>query len=354
MPVRQCTDPSPYDSRTSETDPLVAGKASRRYSVSINQWALIARVALLAILITGVIFASVFPISSCNDHLNPDDRDRIRKEWDVERRHHQEEAVKRSDIEHRWRVEDDERIHLREQWMRETEEHERSLRETIRRETQEKGARRAQWATEIKDHERNLNEAIRRENQEKEARRAQWATEEVEQHNRDIEERQRREKEEHQRLNIHWTDPESHTCTTYGTREYTGRLANIPEDYDRRVEACMAIPIQIHGVGYKANWCEDHGPSNMIGHWKVDQHEPECTSYWSSYEDLGCVSQGSGQRRIEHYLENIPSGGDQREFCATTPASFRGMHFMGAQFCFQKHHFGGMYGQWVIDDESCN
>ncbi|OAX35924.1 hypothetical protein K503DRAFT_802439 [Rhizopogon vinicolor AM-OR11-026] len=223
--------------------------------------------------------------------------------------------------------------------------------EVIRRENQEKEARRAQWATEVEEHERNMSEVIRRENQEKEARRAQWARE-VEQHNRDIEERQRREKEEHQRLNIHWTDPESHPCITYGTREYTARLVNVPGDYNRRVEACMAIPIQIHGVEYKANWCEDHGPSNLIGHWKVDQHEPECTSYWDSYKDLGCASHGSGQRRIEHYLANVPSGGDWDEFCATTPASFRGMHFMGAQLCFHKNL--GMYGQWVIGDESCN
>ncbi|OJA13865.1 hypothetical protein AZE42_08213 [Rhizopogon vesiculosus] len=66
----------------------------------------------------------------------------------------------------------------------------------------------------------------------------------------------------------------------------------------------------------------------------------------------GCVSPGSGQRRIEHYLENLPSGSDWREFCATTPASFHGMHFIGAQFSFQKN--GGTYGHWVFDDESCN
>ncbi|KAG1742480.1 hypothetical protein EDB19DRAFT_2038449 [Suillus lakei] len=78
----------------------------------------------------------------------------------------------------------------------------------------------------------------------------------------------------------------------------------------------------------------------------------DCASYWSWYKDFGCVSPGSGQRRIEHYLENIPSGGDWREFCVTTPASFRGMHFTGAEFYFQKNF--GTYGHWVVDDESCN
>ncbi|OAX35927.1 hypothetical protein K503DRAFT_338464 [Rhizopogon vinicolor AM-OR11-026] len=275
--------------------------------------------------------------------------------------------------------------------MRETEEHERNLGEAIRREIQEKEARRAQWATEVEEHERKLSEAIRRENQEKEARRAQWETEmeehtceekkrqarfeknmqeiraqwqrevvqrslqwerEEDEHNRAVEKRERREEQERLRLNILWSEPESHTCTSYGTREYTARLVNVPADYDRRVEACMAMPINIHGVEYKAKRCEDHGPSNVIGHWEVDQHEPDCASYWYHYRDHGCVSPGSGQRRIEHYLENLPSGSDWREFCATTPASFRGMHFIGAQFSFQKN--GGTYGHWVFDDESCN
>jgi len=80
------------------------------------------------------------------------------------------------------------------------------------------------------------------------------------------------------------------------------------------------------------------------------------------------VSEVDGMQRIEHYLENIPSGGDWKEFCATTPISFRGMHFTGAQFCFEKvcqsvaliwhdlliilqNH--ATWGHWVFDDESC-
>ncbi|KAG1760439.1 hypothetical protein EDD22DRAFT_80017 [Suillus occidentalis] len=153
------------------------------------------------------------------------------------------------------------------------------------------------------------------------------------------------------RLNMFWTDLTSHPCTTYATREYTARLANVPSYYNRRVEACMATPVNIHGVEYTPKWCEDRGPNNVIGHWEVDQHEPDCASYWIWYKDFGCISPGSGQRRIEHYLENIPSGGDWKEFCATTPASFRGMHFTGAQFCFNKNQ--ATWGHWVLDDESC-
>ncbi|KAG2038376.1 hypothetical protein BDR03DRAFT_918621 [Suillus americanus] len=159
------------------------------------------------------------------------------------------------------------------------------------------------------------------------------------------------EEDERLRLNMFWTDLASHPCTTYATREYTARLVNIPSCYNHRVEACMATPVKIHGVEYMPKWCEDHGRNNVIGHWEVSQHEPDCASYWTWYRDLGCTSSGSGQRRIEHSLENIPSGGDWKEFCATTPVSFRGMAFTGAQVCFEKNR--ATRGQWVFDDESC-
>ncbi|KAG0702056.1 hypothetical protein DFH29DRAFT_999701 [Suillus ampliporus] len=154
------------------------------------------------------------------------------------------------------------------------------------------------------------------------------------------------------RLNLFWTDPKPHMCTTYSTREFTARLINVPYFYNRRVEACMATAIQIHGVEYTPKWCEDHGPNNVVGHWKVDQ-QPDCVSYWTWYKDLGCVSPGSGQRRIEQYLKNIPLGGDWREFCATTPTSLNGVHFIGAQSCLLDPNNDGTWGYWDIDDKRC-
>ena len=180
-------------------DPLMPGNASRRRSASINQCIQTASLVLVFMFTFFTFFASVFPLRSCNDPVDPAVRDRIRKEWDIERSQHQEEVLKRNEIEHRWHIEDDERVHLRQQWEREVEEHKRA-----------------------------------------------------------IEDRERREQEERMRLNIHWTGLESHACTTYGTREYTARLV-IPTEYNnRRIETCMAMPIQIHGVEYKAKWCEDH------------------------------------------------------------------------------------------------
>jgi hypothetical protein len=164
--------------RSSETNPLVPGKASRRRSCSRDQYIWTTFIAILAMAVAFVLYASVFPLSSCNNPLDPDVRDRIRKKWDIE--------------------------------------------------CQEKLAMRVQWEREVEEHDR------------------------------DIKERKTREEEERLRLNMFWTDTKSHTCTTYGTREYTARLVNIPGDYNRHVEACMATPIQIHGIEYKAKWCEDH------------------------------------------------------------------------------------------------
>ncbi|KIJ60253.1 hypothetical protein HYDPIDRAFT_117539 [Hydnomerulius pinastri MD-312] len=126
---------------------------------------------------------------------------------------------------------------------------------------------------------------------------------------------------------------------------------NLPSNWTHRVEACKATPLVVHGVSYFPSTCEDKGPGVVIGRWEIDQNEPDCATYWREYTDKGCTSERSGKRRIEHYLENLPVGCDWREFCATTPISFHGMHFTGAQECFQR----GLetYGNWELNDPSC-
>jgi hypothetical protein len=278
----------PYTS-SSEREPLNDNKPFHLHQSfkSYKSYIRTVSIAIITAAISLIVFASVF--DTCNNPLDPDVRDRIRKDWDIEFRQHQKE---RSDIQKRWLQEDKDRIRLREQWKSEVERHE---------------------------HE--------------------------------VEERRKHEEEERLRMNMFWTETTSHMCTTYATREYTARLANVPSYYNHRVEACMATPLKVHGVEYKPKWCEDHGPNKVIGHWEVDQHEPDCASYWIWYKDFGCTSLRSGQRRIEHYLENIPSGGDWKEFCATTPVSFRGMNFTGAHICFEENH--ATWGHWVFYDESC-
>ncbi|KAG1846106.1 hypothetical protein DFJ58DRAFT_705948 [Suillus subalutaceus] len=300
--MRQNGSPPPQRPSSSEADPLIGpGKPYRRYQSPCVNGAL----ALIALLIPVAITVIIFFMSISNDHL---DRDRIRKDWYNELRQHQKEVLERIDTQKRWLQEDNDRTHLREQWGTEVEKHDREMEERLKRDEDLKNRTREQWKKEEDGHQHEVGE------------------------------RRKHEEEERLRLNMFWTDPTSHTCTTYATREYTARLVNVPSYYNRRVEACMATPIEIHGIEYTPKWCEDQGPNNVTGHWEVDQREPDCASYWTWYKDFGCISPGSGQRRIEHYLENLPSGADWKEFCATTPVSFHGMHFMGAEFCFQKAH----------------
>ncbi|KAG2156887.1 uncharacterized protein EDB93DRAFT_874224 [Suillus bovinus] len=342
--MRPNNSPPPYSPRcsSSEADPLIGPRKPYRRYLSFYVYA---PLVLLIVFTSFTIFVSL-----SEDPLDPDVRDRIRKDWDIELRQHQKEVLERIDTKKRWLLEDNDRIHLREQWLTEVEEHQRDVEERQRREEQDKILLREKWSREVEEHQRDLEERQRREERDRILLREKWSRE-VEEHERKVEERRKREEEERLKLNMFWTDLASHTCTTYATREYTARLVNVPSYYNRRVEACMATPVKIHGLEYMPKWCDDHGPNNVIGHWEVDQHEPDCASYWLWYKDFGCISPGSGQRRIEHYLENLPSGADWKEFCATTPASFLGMHFMGAEFCFQKDY--GTYGHWILDDESC-
>ncbi|KAG2038373.1 hypothetical protein BDR03DRAFT_954597 [Suillus americanus] len=399
--MSQHGSPPPYYPSSSEADPLIGPrKPSHRYQSLYYVCA-----AFIVLLIVAITTVSVRP---SNDPLDPDVRDRLRKDWDIEFRQHQEEVLKRIDTQKRWLQEDDDRIRLREQWGTEVEKHNRDVEERVRRDEEHKTHIREQWEREVEEHDGQVKEQLKRDEEDRVHIREQWGREveehdgqvkeqrkrdeearirireqwgreaeehnkevealrrreeqernllrekwsrEVEGHEREVEERRKHEEEERLRLNMFWTDLASHTCTTYATREYTARLVNVPSYYNRRVEACMATPVNIHGIEHTPKWCEDHGPNNVIGHWEVDQHEPDCASYWTWYKDFGCTSLGSGQRRIEHYLDNIPSGGDWKEFCATTPVSFRGMDFTGAQICFKNN--GATWGHWVFDDESC-
>ncbi|KIJ60252.1 hypothetical protein HYDPIDRAFT_32505 [Hydnomerulius pinastri MD-312] len=148
-----------------------------------------------------------------------------------------------------------------------------------------------------------------------------------------------------------WDRVETHQCTTYATREYSAQLMNLPSNWAHRVEACKATPLVVHGVSYFPSTCEDKGPGVVIGRWEIDQNEPDSSLAQTANTLQGCTSERSGKRRIEHYLENLPKGGDWREFCATTPISFHGMHFVGAQECFQRG--SGTYGHWELNDRSC-
>ncbi|KAI6019535.1 hypothetical protein BKA83DRAFT_4307353 [Pisolithus microcarpus] len=205
------------------------------------------------------------------------------------------------------------------------------------------------WQKEVHVQE-NLRREWQREEEEQRHKREEWKWE-VEEHERLERERRDQEKRKRQKMDMFWDQVEAHHCTTYGTKGYTAYLANLPIDYPNRIEACKETKLEIHGGSYFPKHCEDQGPGIVMGRWELNHNEPDCVPFWSWFKNKGCTSEGSGKRRFEHFLEHLPYGGDWREFCATTPVSFHGMHFPGAEICFQ--HNGGTYGQWEVEDSTC-
>jgi len=249
-------------------------------------------VALVTFIITVGLCMSTMPVTHCNDPVDPQVRERIREEWSKELLEHGKQAAQREHVEAQWAWEDARHAALLREWEQERIEHERVLRE-----------------------------------------------------------RAQREEDERKRLVLFWGHVEAHQCKTYGTREYTAVLMNLPMNWERRIEACKATPLEVHGITHLPKSCEDRGHGFVMGRWEIDLYEPECNTFWNWYKDKGCTSPRSGKRRIEHYLENLPEGGDWREFCATTPARFHGMEFAGAQECVQWNY--GTYGLWEIADINC-
>ncbi|KAI6025136.1 hypothetical protein PISMIDRAFT_672937 [Pisolithus microcarpus 441] len=268
------------------------------------------------------------------------DQDNLRMEWSLEEKHHEEHTKQRRQREEEYEE------NMRQEWKREIEDHmKHQAEERLRWEVEEENhlQEMEQWRTKWQQEEENHHRAM-------EQQRAEWRWE-VEEHDRLERERRDQEKLERQKMDMFWDQVEAHHCTTYATREYTAYLANLPVDYPHRMEACKETPLEIHGRKHLPKYCEDHGPGTVIGRWEVNHNEPDCVSFWNWFKDKGCTSEQSGRRRFEHYLENLPFGSDWREFCATTPVSFHGMHFPGAEICFQYNL--GTYGHWEIEDSSC-
>ncbi|KAG2130751.1 hypothetical protein DEU56DRAFT_815362 [Suillus clintonianus] len=148
---------------------------------------------------------------------------------------------------------------------------------------------------------------------------------------------------------IAWTNIESHSCTTYGTKEYVAELNASPWK-SHRMEICKATPVFVHGRPHWPSRCEDRS-GTVIGHFAINHDEPDCVTYWSGYRDMGCSAKGSRKRHIVQRLENLPFLADYKEFCATTPAQFLDRKFSGAESC--ESSIWGVYGQWFIDDHTC-
>ncbi|KAF8548262.1 hypothetical protein OG21DRAFT_1489525 [Imleria badia] len=279
---------------------------------------------------------------------DPATRDATRLEWDKEKTQH-------GIIQHEWQRKSQEQAEKEEGWKRETQRHEREMEGRIYEEYKRQEMVRREWAGETKSHEREVEQRVHEEYKRQDKVRQEWAREterhvrefeemrshERQEWEREVEERGRREEEERQKLHMYWGHVEAHTCNTYATREYTAQLMNLPTAWKNRVEACKATSLEVHGISHLPTTCEDRGPGVVIGRWEINQQEPDCTTFWDSYDD----------KYITHKLMNLPEHSDWKEFCATTPAHFNNMQFPGAQECFTSAW--RVYGQWEMDDRNC-
>jgi len=282
---------------------------------------------LLTVLVTVGLCMHAMPVTYCDSPLDRGVRQRIRERWNKELLEHQQQVSKREFIQSQWKWEDERHAELVREWEYERVQHESELEEREHREEEE--------------HKHRLA-----------ARRRNWQYEQI-RHDLELKERARREDEERKRLDLFWGHLEAHQCKTFGAREYTAVLMNLPIEWGwvLGVEACKVTPLEIHGIRLMPKSCEFRGNGIVVGLWEVDQFEPDCKPLWIWYKDKGCAANGSGKKVIEQYLENIPSGGDWREFCATAPARFDEMQFIGAHWCTPANN--GAWGYWEIDDANC-
>ncbi|KAJ6622242.1 hypothetical protein B0H10DRAFT_2014877 [Mycena sp. CBHHK59/15] len=247
------------------------------------------------------------------DVLDPEVRERIRREWDQEIRGYDKircawskEVAEHETIRIGWESERTELIAMREQLMREREE----------------------WARSREDEKR-------------------------EEERRGREEQRRRDEEERTRAGFYWEGLRGEPrCFRHGTRQYSARVANVPQQYDA-VKACTETTVEIHGLKMPSpNQCEDRGCNGVYGHWTIDFSEPMCNTYFDNFKDKGCTSPGSRRRRIESALQNLQPGDDWRNMCSSTPADFRHLHFDSPDMCVDWGKYG-IWGIWEIEDDYC-
>ncbi|KAL4269185.1 hypothetical protein AB1N83_003100 [Pleurotus pulmonarius] len=171
-------------------------------------------------------------------------------------------------------------------------------------------------------------------------------------------ERQRREEEQErreaiERANVKFETPVPRdACSSYGTREYSARLLNVPEKFNA-MELCAEIEVSIHGDMKLPSYCKDNGKwGGVFGHWVVDFKESACAPYFSKFENKGCSTAGSGLRTYHSRLENLRSSDDWKDMCSTTPADFLGNHFDSPTHCvdWSPH---GIWGIWDVSDANC-
>ncbi|KAF8168690.1 hypothetical protein BJ912DRAFT_199085 [Pholiota molesta] len=175
------------------------------------------------------------------------------------------------------------------------------------------------------------------------------------QRQRQEQDRLKHEEHERQRHEIQWQGFQRHRCVRYGTREYTATLANVSLGFNA-VDECLSKTMRINGRDMRPNHCDDPGYcGKVIGHWKVDFNEPECTPSWGQIADKGCW--GSRTRRYDaELLIHISEYESWMDVCATMSAQYGSVYLPpGAQCtrCYGRGCGSGYWATWYIEDWGC-
>jgi len=245
---------------------------------------------------------------------DPSERNRIRKEWDLESFTRRQEITKllheKDVMQHEWMVEHDNLMEFRRDVEQEYQRWEQQ------REQWDKERR--QWREERKKHEE--------EERERERRLIQWGPLQKDQE-----------------------------CVSYGAARYQAHLQYVPPGWDQYT-ACTETPIQIHQKDVLPTQCQFNTEGQVVGVWVIDFEEPACKPWWRDIKDHGCTSRSSGIHRyethLEAYLEPNEFKANWAEMCNTTPHSMFGRTYNSPTECKYWPEIG-VYGFWDIQDGWC-
>jgi hypothetical protein len=189
----------------------------------------------LIVVLLSIICGAWIQQSTSTNIVDPVVRDRIRHEWAIEQKKHDEDTER-----------------IRREWSIELTKHNEAT-ERMRRERRVELKRHQAAMERAKAEEREWWEKKQKREREEEQK---W---QEKKQRRELEEAERVEKEkwERQRMRLYWDDIQvEERCVAHGTRKYSARLANLLPGIDA-IEACKATPFRIHDVTYNSpDYCE--------------------------------------------------------------------------------------------------
>jgi hypothetical protein len=198
--------------------------------------------AMISIVILAIGLGAGIGQSPNEDILDPEVRDRIRAEWELEKQGHRRAMEHAREQEKQWKEKQDKWNEKQDKWSAKQDKW---------------SAKQDKWNVKQDGWDRKQDEWHRKEQT--------WQREWNEMERRAHEEAERVEKEkwEWEHMNLYWEDlkGEEH-CVAHRTKKYSACLANLLPGIDV-LEACKATPLTIHGVTYDSPLhCEDQ-VSNM-------------------------------------------------------------------------------------------